>query len=190
MVSNVKLLSVIVLTAMLSSMVTLLLLKQSANAQASEAGYKIGVVDLDQAVDEYKLKTDRVARYSKEFADKEESLGSRKRDLDAKRQTFFENRANLGEEKYFDQSMALDDQLFQLGREFDALRADRERETQRLESVLARDVQQGLNALADDENFHLILRRDALSNAVAYSSPTINVTPKLIDRLNAAYAQQ
>lgn len=65
------------------------------------------------------------------------------------------------------------------------IESDHAREVQRLELRLRRDIQSAIDSIATEENYHLIFQRtnDETSDIV-YASPTVNLTPKLIDRLN------
>ena len=153
----------------------------------TEAGYKIGVVNLDAAVSHYDRRASESEVLRSRFDQREERLLGRMRALDEEKKAFESEAAPTGER--FKIALRIDDYYYALQHEIRRFEADKDRELQRLELKLSRDIQSAIDALANEENYHLIFREKAdHSDPIVFASTTINVTSRLIDRLNKAYA--
>lgn len=158
-----------------------------AAVQETDAGYKIGVVNLDVAVSHYDRRANDSKVLRSRFDQREERLLGRMRALDEEKKAF-ESEASPADER-FKIALRIDDDYYALQHEIRRFETDKDRELQRLELTLSRDIQAAIDALANEENYHLIFQEKAdNSDPIVFASTTINLTSKLIDRLNKAYA--
>lgn len=147
--------------------------------------YKIGVVDLDVAAIEYDYGKEQMEKYRTEFKERSDQIEGEYQILLDRRKSLRNQTASMPAEERFELQLEIGDDFHSLQQKLSRLDADRARAQERLELRISHDIQSVLETIAFDENYHLVLdARDGTSNGVIYFSSTINMTPKLIDRLN------
>ena len=176
-------------SVLVCSLVALLL--QSGKVSGANDEYKIGIVDLQRVVDEYgkhkteaaKLKTELDAAQAK-IDDREAALKKAKEDYDKVRDTMAEDARAKKESE-------LQNQLLELQSEAKKAEADLQMKQGRLRKTVLEDLVKAINEIGAAEDYHLILEADPESRTgVMYHSATLDMTQKVIDRLNGSVAPQ
>lgn len=161
------------------------------NANAATTEYKIGVVNLDVATMEYDYRKEEVERYRIEFKGRSDEIEGEYQILRDRRDSLRNQTTSSTMEKRFELQLEIEDDFHSLQQKLNRLDADQARAQERLELKISHDIQSVLDAIAFEENYHLILAaREGSTNGVIYASTTINMTQKLIDRLNEIRSPQ
>ncbi len=162
----------------------------TAQANASNTEYKIGVVDIDVASREYAFRKDKMETLRGQYKERSNGIEEDFSALQSRREGIRERRGTLSEDERFELQLGLEDEFHDLQQQLARLAADKAWAQERLELVISRDIQSTLDMIAFEENYHLILAvGEGVSSGVLYASSTVNMTPKLIDRMNEAYLQ-
>lgn len=157
-------------------------------AKTTDSGYKIGVVNLDHVATGYEYRTKQVEELGAQFRSRTDRINEEFNSLRARRDGLASRSASLPEEEQFKLSLSIDDDLYALEQQFARLDADTARAKTRLELTVSHDIQEAIETLAYQENYHLVFAvRDGNPNGVVYASSTVNMTMKLIDRLNETH---
>jgi len=157
-----------------------------AKAEDSSVPYKIGVVDVDTAAEEYTFRRDQVAKLSTEFNTRSDRLQQEYGTLVDRRDQLRSDATTINEEARLMLRLEIEDDFHRLQQQLARLDADQSRALERLHELVSHDVRTAIEAIAYEEDYHLVLRiNDGNPTDVVYASSTINMTPKLIDRLNA-----
>ncbi|MBN2307893.1 MAG: OmpH family outer membrane protein [Candidatus Hydrogenedentes bacterium] len=160
----------------------------SAQEAAAPAGqYKIGVVDRKKAFDGYD-------RAQKALEDLQADVDARQVDIDklsedvlAKKKVYEDNEATMPAEE----KEALEEEIEALYRtyreEYKRMQDEIDRQHARLIKKSRDEIDLAVAEIGSEENYHLILEGDPKSGTdVLYYSTTIEITSKVIERLNGS----
>lgn len=176
-----------VLTIMVASIWIPTMLLRGANAATTE--YKIAVVDLDAVARDYDYRKEQMEKYRTEFKERSDEIDAEYRILLERREALRDPTASMTEEERFELELVIEDDFHVVQQKLSGLDADRARAQKRLELKISFDIESTLKTIAFEENYHLVLdSRDG--KGVVYASTTINMTTKLIDRLNEMHSSQ
>lgn len=176
-----------VLTIMVASIWIPTMLLRNANAATTE--YKIAVVDLDAVARDYDYRKEQMEKDRTEFRERSDEIDAEFKILLERREALLDPTASMTEEERFEREMELEDDFHAVQQKFGRLEADRARALKRLELKISFDIESTLKAIAFEENYHLVLdSRDG--KGVVYASTTINMTTRLVDRLNEMHTPQ
>ncbi len=176
-----------VLTIMVASVWIPTTLLRNANAATTE--YKIAVVNLDIVARDYDYRKEQMEKYRTEFKERSDEIDAEFKILLERREALMDPTASMTEEKRFEREMEIEDEFHAVQQKFSRLDADRARAQKRLELKISFDIESTLKTIAFEENYHLVLdARDG--KGVVYSSTTINMTTRLVDRLNEMHRSQ
>lgn len=157
-------------------------------AQRTAAEYKIGVVDIDVVVQGYERRKAEVETMAASFDARQQAVQEEMRALEERRDALREQGEVGTSGERFELTLGLEDEFFALTQRLARLRADEGHANQRLQLVLRRDIQAAIDAVGSEGNYHLLFQRsNDGANDLIFVSPTVNVTSRLIDRLNREY---
>lgn len=150
--------------------------------------YKIGIVDLRVVFESYQKQKDS-------YKELESEKDTRQKDIDKLSQkiTELQNKYKAEKDKMSrEEASKLEEQIesevafYQT--EFRRLQQEIDRKEARLADAVFKDIRDAVNELGAKENYHIILEGGKTgTSGVLYSSPTLNLTQKVVDELNAKY---
>ncbi len=158
---------------------------QDSNQQG---GYRIGVVDRKAVYDAYQRQIDEMGRIEQQINQREQEIDEMLERVEAKRERYRAQRESMPE----DEALELRDEIERDLRSVMSQREDWERDIQRhadrVISQLRGEIDQAVQEIGVEENYHLILDGDAgIPSGVLYYSSTMNMTGRVIERLNSQY---
>jgi Skp family chaperone for outer membrane proteins len=171
-----------------------LILGAGIAAQAQDlpttTNFKIGVVDRSRVFEAYEKQEAELGKIQAAKEGREKELQAEIDKLEARLQTYTGNREGMTPEQRekFEVDFKADERGLQQKKEnYQSELADR---TARVIRDLRGDIDEAIQAIGNQENYHLILDTDrdprAQSNVV-YFSTTIDLTGRVIERLNSEY---
>ena len=156
--------------------------------EAAGSSYKIGIIDVQQVMDEYQKQKDHVARLEKAVSTRHEELKAQAAKFQEQKKAYTDTRDSYSEEQRVEKEADLDKELLELESEIRKAEAEFERKRDALKKELLKDIVAAIEKLGQEENYHLILEADPESRTgVLYFATALNMTSKVIDRLNADY---
>jgi len=159
----------------------------SSGVAQAQAQYKIAVVDLQMLIKEYDKREQMYGELRAE-------VDKLQVDIDALSDKIEENKEKYDKNK---DSMS-DDEEFQLKTEIESDYADYQSELRKRQRIIdnkeekvlkevLRDIEKKIALVGSEENYHLILNAGGgTRGGVLYHSPTIDITPKVLEKLNSA----
>lgn len=155
------------------------------NADASRA-YKVGVVDLQRVMDNYNKCKTEVEKLDAQVNERKKGLDALEAKFKSAAEEFAKERDSMPEEERAKREEQMDTDALSIQIELRKAQATLEGEQRRLKQSLIKDVMQVVEEIGAAENYHLILETDPETRTgVLYSSPTLNMTQKVIDKLNS-----
>jgi Skp family chaperone for outer membrane proteins len=154
-------------------------------AQTDTGDYKIGVVDVQKAMDAYTVRQQEVSELDAEVADTREKLADLEETLQSRVEAYAEERPELSEEEQMEREAQLDREKLELDMEVRQAEAQLQRKRRRLKQRLVGDIVAAVEGIGVAENYHLIFEADPNAPAgVLYHTNAIDITNKVVDRLN------
>jgi Skp family chaperone for outer membrane proteins len=153
---------------------------------ASESDpYKIGIVDLQQAMDNYNRHKSEVEKLQVEFEKVQGTLEKSKAALDEKLKKFEEEKDGLSEDEIAERQTELQQEVITYDGDLRAAQADLNQKKARLKQSLLKDLVNVIQEVGAAEQYHLILEADPETRTgVLYHASAIDMTSKVIARLN------
>ena len=157
----------------------------------SVSQYKIGVVDLDLVFNGYQRQVQEYAALRKERDDRQTELDKLSEKVEAAKQRYKDDKDNMTEEERFDLQEQISSDLSRYQTEFKRLQGDIDRMEKRLLESLFKEIKEAIALVGSRDNYHLVFESGAKRNTgLLYSSPTLNMTQKVIDQLNNEYVKK
>ncbi len=151
--------------------------------------YRIGVVDRKAVYDAYQRQVDEMARLDAEVNQREQQIASMIDELDQKRSQLQQNQTNLNSDQRLQLQDELERDMMNVRNQRDEWQRQLERRADRLITSIRNDIDEVIQELGVENNYHLIMEGDAnLPSGVLYFSSTLNMTGQVIDRLNSQYS--
>lgn len=153
--------------------------------------YRIGVVNVKSVFDAYD-------RQKEEYKKLEDERDSRQKEIDklsdkitkAKEQ-YDKQKESMSDEQREALEVQIESDFGKYKAEFDRLQAEIDRREKRLLEDLFADIRTAVQEVGAEGNYHLILEGgESGRTGVLYSSPTLNVTGRVIDHINAKYKKR
>ncbi|HIJ65585.1 MAG TPA: OmpH family outer membrane protein [Candidatus Hydrogenedentes bacterium] len=155
---------------------------QTANASGA---YKIGIVDLQKTLDNYAMREEEVKKLEAEFKPREDDLAVMAEEWETKKKAYEDEKEDLTDRQREERQDELAKAYLDLQDETRRLEADFERSKRRLKTRLLKDLVKAIEQVGAEGDYHLVLEADPESRTgVMYYSPTMNITQRVIDRLN------
>lgn len=157
------------------------------NPEKVAGTFKVAVVDVETAVKAYDRYKAEMEDLTKEFQPKIDALNAEEEAL-LKRQDSLKGNASLD-------VVAAQVARAEIEADYQKLQGRGSlltQQVQRAKLVIRKEIVEDLNMeigkIASEDDFHLVLRID--TESVAYSDLSLDITPKLIDRLNESYKKK
>lgn len=154
-------------------------------ASTGGAGYKIGVVDIEQVIENYSKKINLMAELKKQVDADQAQVDTMTKELDGLQSEY---KAQSDKMSDADKS-AKQGRMRELVTKIKAETETRQGKIDQREGEIRRevfaDVNTAIEAIAQAENYHLVLNSRSLPNSsVLYASPTIDMTSKVSAKLS------
>ena len=158
-----------------------------AAAPVAAGGYKIGVVSRFEALKQYDKRIAEYKKLEQERDSLQKPLDKMLDDIKADQKRYEDSKTTLAEPD----RKALEDKIQSAMRDLQAESKKRQgqvddKEKRVIEAITA-DFEKAVKEIGNAENYHLLVEGDSnVSNRIVlYFSPTIDVTPKVIEYLNS-----
>ena len=153
------------------------------------AGFKIGVVDFRQALRDYKKRQDAYAKLEGEMKALQTKLDGAAAEVEKMKKDYEDRAAKMSD----DERRSLEESIETKAADFKNQMQKDQRAIDRKEHEVLQDVITDIRGVIQEiglsENYHLILDSNSPNpprGGVLFFSSTIDITPKVIDRLNKA----
>lgn len=157
---------------------------QRAGSDASRA-YKIGIVDLQRVMDNYEKRAVEVEKLEKEAEQRNKDFEEVQTDFEKELEQFAKMKDEMDEDERSEREADLDMRALKIQTEVRQAQGLLESKRRRMKRSLLKDIVKAVEEIGADGNYHLILEADPESRTgVLYHSTTLNMTQKVIDRLN------
>lgn len=154
----------------------------AASSAASSGDYKIGVVDMDEVLKGYNALKTQVDALAAEAKQKQSDIDSRS-DALKKEMEALKSAPEADREKKSDE---IKRRLRDLNADLTRMQGELDDKRAKLQARTRQDVIKTIQQIGAAENYHLILEGDTDGRStVIYFTSTINITPKVIEKLNA-----
>jgi Skp family chaperone for outer membrane proteins len=160
-------------------------------AQDSDSrAYKIGIVNLQRIMDDYDKRADEVAKVETETKARMEELKALQEELKTAEDSYEAERDSLSADARDEREADIESRTLKLRSEVSLAQGEHEQKLLRLKKDLLQDILLAIETIGSEENYHLILESDPETRTgVVYHSSTMNMTQKVVDRLNTEYAK-
>jgi outer membrane protein len=160
--------------------------QETSSDSASSSQYKIGVVDRKKVFDNHKVTQDALTELEKEKDKDQEEIDKLSAAVTEKKEAYEEDEPTLTD----DAKEAREEEVQKLYREyldrFKELEDDINRKHAKIIKKSREQIDEAVAKICSEENFHLIVEGDPKSGtSVLYYSTTIEITSKVIERLNS-----
>jgi outer membrane protein len=169
---------------MLFAFTAALLLSPLMGSVAHAQEYKIAVVDMPMVIKDYKKRESLYAALEKEVSTLQSEIEAMGKDIDAKKAKFEAEASKMEDDARFNLKQEIESQYVKYKSELERRqRLIDSKEEAVLKEVLA-DIKKAIQEIAAAEGYHLVLNSNSSQGAVVYSSETIDVTSKVLAKLN------
>ena len=156
----------------------------AAPAASSSSSYKIGVVDIEQVVENYPKKKRLMDELETSVKSDQAAIDGLTSKLDSLQKAF-----DAGKDKFTDSDRSA--KMSEIRELITKIKAERETKQGKIDqreaeikSEVFGDVAKAIQQVADSENYHLVLNSRGVPNgAVLYASSTIDITSKVQTQL-------
>ena len=158
---------------------------QSGAAEPFRA-HKVGIVDVQVVMDNYEKCQVEIETLVTEADASNHSIDELRAGLEQEAEDYAESQGELSENDRLERQGKLERQRLTLEMEAQLLDASLRRKKRHVTNVLVGDIVKAVNQIGSEENYHLILEAESENRTgVLYYSTTLNMTQKVIDRLNS-----
>jgi len=155
------------------------------NAADSARAYKIGIVEVQAVMDGYGKRKTEVGKLEQEAEKSNKEIEALQNSFQKELDQYKQDQANLSDTDRLERQEGLDRQKFALEMEIRQREASLERKKLSVKKMLLDDIVKAVSQVGSEENYHLILEADAETRTgVLFYSTTLNMTQKVIDRVN------
>lgn len=173
-------------TLLLAFMFAAIVVPFQAQAQTSSGGYKIGVVDIQVVVRDYKKREQEYQKLQQEVNERQKEIDSLSTEIEGMKEQYKQKQeSGASSEELFELESRVEtryatyqSQLSILQREIDRMEAEV------LEAVFS-DIEKAITEYANSNNYHIILNgRGGPRGTVLYHAPAVDVTSDILTKLN------
>lgn len=155
--------------------------------QTPPGQYKIGVVNLKAVFEGYSRRQDEYGKLEIERATKQKDVDRLSATIEEQKKKYEEQKEKLSDDDRIQLEDEINANYLEYQTRFKALQGDIDRKERRLLDALYKDIRDAIMEVGAQENYHLILEAgEDNPSGVLYSSPTLRMTQKVIDYLNAS----
>ena len=159
---------------------------QETAVRPTTSQYKIGVVDMKGAFDQYERQKQEYDRLRSERDAKQQNIDSLAQRLESRRSTFMERRDRMTTEEREAAETEINSLVREYEAEFRKLQGDIDSMEQRIVERIFRDIHAAISEVALRDDYHMVLEAtEGSRTGVLFSSPTLDITQKIVEHLNA-----
>jgi len=160
--------------------------KAVAPAKDASVSYKIGVVDMQTVMAEYNKRKDKYAELQKEVDALQKDIDKMSSDIEAAKKSYESGRDKMNDDEKFDLEDKIKNDYASYRAELDKRQKLIDSKEERVLKEVLSDIDDVITKIATAENYHLILNaKSGPRGSVLYSSPTIDITSKVLSQLNS-----
>ena len=157
----------------------------SAAPAKSDSGYKIGVVDRKNVMEKYKKAEAEYKKLQGEVDILQKDIDKLSERIQAAKDGFDEEKDSMTPEERVEREDAIQRDYTQYQIELKTKQDEIDRKELRLMKELFSDIDEAVAQIAAEQGYHLVFEGSPKSrSAVIYYSTTIDMSQKVIDRLN------
>jgi Skp family chaperone for outer membrane proteins len=156
-----------------------------AQAAAGDGSYKIGIVNMQQVMDEYTKQQQGVKELEGEVKQRQATLDNLKQELEKVGDQYREDREKMTDQQRFQREEDIEVSALELQAAVKRAEIEVERRRVQLKNDLLKDILGAINGIAAEQGYHLVLEADPeFRSGVIYYATRVNMTHKVIERLN------
>jgi len=182
--------------ALLGATICILVVIGSVSGQSPELtttgqpSYKIGVIDLDAVFKDYDRQRDEYARLKEERDRRQAQIDDLSAQITKVESDYRASKDSLPDEERFAMEEKISADFAKYQAEFKRFQGDIDRMEKRMIERLFKDIHESVEEIGQAENYHMIFESGAKRpSGLLYSSPTLDLTGRVVDYLNAKYAE-
>ena len=149
--------------------------------------YKIAVVDRKAVYDAYEKQQDQMEQLDQLVRQREQEIDQMLSEVQEQQEQFEQRRASLSETEALAQRDDIERDLRRIQRQHEEWDSELNRQANRLISQLQAEINEVVEEIGIEENYHLILDADPNIGGVLYHSSPLNMTSRVIERINSQY---
>lgn len=158
-----------------------------AQDSAPAEQYKIAVVDRKAVYDAYEKQQDQMEQLDQLVRQREQEIDQMLSDVQERQEQFEQQQADMSETEALTQRDDIERELRQIQRQHEEWDSEINRQANRLISQLQAEINEVVQQIGVEENYHLILDADPNIGGVLYHSSPLNMTSRVIERVNSEY---
>ncbi len=154
--------------------------------KAAGTQYKIGVVDLKTVVADYNKRKEAYDNLQKEVDDLQKDIDAMSQKIEKAKKDYEASRESMGDTERLDAKGKIEADYATYRSELDKRQRLIDSKEERVLAEVMKDIDSAITKIAEEENYHLILNnaRSGPEPSILYRSPTIDITSKLLAKLN------
>lgn len=175
----------LVMVGVLVGLAAPLALAQQTEDKSGSGYLKIGVVDRKKAFDSYEKQKREFAALETELKEAQTQIDALSDKIEKARAEYQANRDSWSDDERARRQEQLDSDILQYQADYKRLQTEIDAKYARLVQRIRGEIDEAVAQIGQEENYHLIFEGDPKSSSgVLYFSTTIDITSKVITRLN------
>lgn len=160
---------------------TAVLAQPAATQQAQDAGYRIGVVDMQALIADYPKRQRAYNQLEEEVRQLQVEIDNMSAQIEAQKTNFEQRRDTMSEQERLAMANQIEEDFADYRRELERRQRLIDDKEDEVLSEILNDIHEAIGRVAQQDGFHLILNtsRGARGAVVVWSSPTIDITPRV-----------
>ncbi len=158
-----------------------------AQDSTPDGQYRIAVVDRKAVYDAYEKQQDQMQQLDQLVRQREQEIDQMLSEVQQKQESFEQRRANLSETEALAERDDIERELRRIQRQHEEWDSEINRQANRLISQLQGEINEVVEQVGIEQNYHLILDGDPNIGGVLYHSSPLNMTSRIIERINSEY---
>ena len=155
-------------------------------ASSGGAGYKIGVVDIEQVIENYPKKIKLMADLKVQVDADQAQVDTMTNELDGLQKDYKAQSDKMSDTDKSAKQGRMRELVTKIKAETETRQGKIDQREADIRSEVFADVNKAIAAISESENYHLVLNSRSLPNSsVLYASPTIDMTSKVSAQLGA-----
>lgn len=153
----------------------------AAKAEAPSGQYKIGIVDQKRVLGGYTKVKEQYEKLQAEVDAKQKSIDAVSEQIQKAKDDYEKNKANMSLDEQRTKEGAIQSQFLDYQAELRKQQAEIDTKERILMEGVVTEIKQVVSEIGDAEGYHIILA----SKDTLYYTPTIDITEKVVDKLNS-----
>lgn len=152
----------------------------------AQGGYKIGVVDIEQVIENYPKKIKLMEGLQDKVTAEQSKIDALTTELNKMQEEFSKARATMTDEQRNAKQAEIGTKVTEIKAKTQQQQIEIDKQEANIRNEVFGDVEDAIKAIAESEGYHLILNSRALPNSsVLYASPTIDISGKVSTQLGS-----